>query len=751
MAFLFARAKKQVPQLVGLQVQTAVNVLPIPIIYGTPRIPGNCIYQNGFRSSKVKSGGGKGLLTSGKDQSQVEYHATFILAIGEGIVNDVVEIFDDQSIYTFGDAGHAGRSIEAFSGTDTQTPWGPIVANWPNDAFSYKDTAYFAFPDCKIDSSGTIPFFNFAVRRIDNTALSPLNRYTDSSGAIWLLDADPAASVYDFLTNSRYGVGFPSAYIDSSTVFTSAVGLTSAGDAALSTYCQAVGLAWSLVLNNAEPASSILDRWMKNLVVAPVWTGAILKFIPYLETYTSANPGYDAGLGTVGMKYYRPNVPVLFDFTDDHFIQSSGEDPVVVSRIDVVDVKNVVRINFRDRGIEWNDNVSEVKDEISVELYGPRVDRLGTADEFTHGNYAATSIGQRLQRNLSVRNTYTWKLDWRWCILDPMDIVTLTDSVLGLNKYPVRITSLEEDEKGIITVVAEDFPLNATTTTVYAQEQNDPPIRSFNKDAPAVNTPFIFEPTPDLLSFRGEAVPTIIIGASGGPSGTFDSNWGGCNVWVSNDNVTYVQQGSAFIGPSRQGVTTASLAAFAGSNPDNTNTLSVDLTESDGQLETVTSTQAAQNLSLCGLIDSNGDLELLCYTTATLTATNKYDLTGLYRGLFGTRACSHASGARFLRIDSVVFESALASGFIGTTLYVKLQSFNIYGLGIQDLSTCTAYTYVPTGAGTDYRTADPVIAALLAGTGVDLELAIDNPGIDLNLGGSGGCDPVLLTVDLGPN
>ena len=63
-----------------------------------------------------------------------------------------------------------------------------------------------------------------------------------------------------------------------------------------------------------------------------------------------------------------------------------------------------------------------------------------------------------LQRRLYVRNTYKFKLGIRYALLEPMDIVLLTDSALGLGGAAVRITQIEEDENGELTVAAEEIP-----------------------------------------------------------------------------------------------------------------------------------------------------------------------------------------------------------------------------------------------------------------------------------------------------
>jgi hypothetical protein len=63
-----------------------------------------------------------------------------------------------------------------------------------------------------------------------------------------------------------------------------------------------------------------------------------------------------------------------------------------------------------------------------------------------------------LQRTAYVRNTYKFKLGWRYSLLEPMDIVLLTDTALGLAGAAVRITQIDEDDNGELTVSAEEIP-----------------------------------------------------------------------------------------------------------------------------------------------------------------------------------------------------------------------------------------------------------------------------------------------------
>lgn len=198
----------------------------------------------------------------------------------------------------------------------------------------------------------------------------------------------------------------------------------------------------------------------------------------------------------------------------------------------------------------------------------------------------------------------------------------------------------------------------------------------------AVNTPIIFEPPPGLSG--GQLLLWII--ATGG------ANWGGCEVYASPDNTTYLPIGFIYAGQV-QGVLTGTFAS--GSDPDTSNTLAVDLTESGETLIAGTTGDADDYLSLC-IVDS----ELVAYSAATLTAANKYSLgTYIRRGAWGTTIASHSIGASFARIVSSTFSQIYPSNLIGKTLYFKLASFNLSGGQQQSLSACTAYPYTLTGAG----------------------------------------------------
>lgn len=366
----------------------------------------------------------------------------------------------------------------------------------------------------------------------------------------------------------------------------------------------------------------------------------------------------------------------------------------------------------------------EARDQSQIEIFGPRVgstiSAMEVCDEIVIGPLMAQAI---LQRELYVRTKFTFKLSWEYCLLDPMDIVTLTDTNLGLSNYPVRIIEIQEDDKGLLSFTCEELVTGVSTPQFYASASTAGSFQP-NWGVPAlpVNTPLIFEPNPGLTG----GVAQVWFGVSG-VNGGGGSQWGGANVYVSIDDVTYSQV-AVLTGPMRQGFLTASLPAAEGW--DAVDTLSVNLAESGGTLAG-TSQAAAQAGATLSIVDQ----ELIAYEAATLTAANAYNLTGLARALGGSVGAAHSSGAPFARLDGAVARYDLPANFIGQTLYFKFQSFNVFGQGAQDLSTCAVYAFSPQYASTvvtspppnntppptpPFPQGDPIAAQLLTGFALNL-------------------------------
>ena len=227
-------------------------------------------------------------------------------------------------------------------------------------------------------------------------------------------------------------------------------------------------------------------------------------------------------------------------------------------------------------------------------------------------------------------------------------------------------------------------PIGVGTAALYLRQATAGSGLDALVDPGDSNPPIVFEP-PAALS-GGDLEVWVI--ASGG------ANWGGCQVWISSDGNTYALAGTIYRG-ARQGLLSATLASHA--DPDTSDTLSVDLTESAGQLLSGTMADADNFVTLCYC-----DGELISYQTATLTAAYRYNLTYLRRGAYGTPIGAHSSGGSFARFgpnDPSLFRYRYPASFVGQTVYVKLPGFNIFGQALQDLAGLTPTTYALTGGG----------------------------------------------------
>lgn len=685
MSGLFGGGSSQstTPDYTGLQIQTAVNTLPIPIVWGTSRLAPNVIWYNNFQTQESGGkNGGKGGLFSGGAVTYT-YSAAVIMALCEGPIAGLNQIWKNQSIYTL-----SGLGLSLFTGTTPQSAWSYLATAYPAQALAYQGTAYVCASDYSLGDTATLDNHNFEVQGIFQGSGHGQLQYNaqdavGSGAGFGFVDADPAQIVNDFLTNAQYGVGFPQASIDATTLWSASGG----GDASYQTYCRAVGLALSPALTDQEQASSILARWLQLTNTAAVWSGGLLRFIPYGDLSATGN-----GIA------FNPNVTPIYNLGDDDFKVENNEDPLQVSRSDPYEAYNIWRLEIAERDNAYNLTSVESRDQNAIELYGMRIAPTVTAHEICDQNVALVSGQLILQRALYIRNTYKFRLSWEYCLLDPMDLVTVADPILGLANAPIRITEIEEDENGFLSVTAEEFPLGAATATLYATQPvvNNPIDRAVAADA--VNVSVIFEPPSALVG----ATAQVWIAASGGSGGVADANWGGANVWLSSDGTSYSQIGT-IIGPARQGVLTAALPSFSGANPDTADTLAVNLAESGGTLATATDLDAQLANTLC-IVDS----ELVSYAASTLTSANNYALTYLYRGLYGTSIASHATGAQFARLDSTIFKYNLPAQYVGQELFIKLQSFNVFGGGAQDISTCAAYTYTPTGVAIDHPVAEAI-------------------------------------------
>ncbi len=675
-----------------LRLSTSVQGRPRPLLYGQTRYAPNILMTAGFipilgpsGQSGVAGGKGGGGGGKGAQQGQVQWSWYYFvdLIYGFGSVpikklpafwagKNVAVISVDSCFYNNpNDATLYQTSISTltgqvdvdgvgdlitvpgttlFPGDFAQMPWDYLVSLYPNLALAYRGEAYIGWGHLALGTSANIPSLNFEVQSsisFDVKALGP--------------DANPKDVITDYLTNTWHGVpSFSASYLGDWTSYRD--------------YCRATGQLVSIAETSTRAANSFLQDIMKFTCAEFVWSGGLLNIVPYADAQIVGN-------GTT----WTPNTQAVYGFGDDDFLDKNK--PVQVNRKPISETVNHVRVEYLDRNWFYNPEIIDLIDEAAVANAGIEImGDVESAHIFALAGAAQVCAANLLQRGQIV-GEYVFTVGRRFILLDPMDIVTLTTSHLGMVGYPVRIKEIQENSDRTLTITAEDYPGTATAPKYGIQTTNGN-IVNYNVSPGDLNAPIIFEP-PEALS-KGLAVYIAI-------SGQATDRWGGAEIWASYDGDQYAQVGTVR-GPARMGLTSAVLPSVT-KNPsgqptiDNTNVLSVDLTESNGEL----TSGSAIDLNALNLLAYVGG-ELVAYQNAVLTAANKYDLSPLVRGALESDIAAHPIGTPFVRVDDAVAAIPFTPDRIGSTVYLKFRSFNVYGAGQADLSQTPVFTYLITGA-----------------------------------------------------
>jgi hypothetical protein len=537
--------------------------------------------------------------------------------------------------------------LSLFSGQLGQATWSHLTAAYPSQAIGYSGIAYLAGQDYQLGESAQVENHNVEVQA----------QLAYTVGAT-VADADPADIAAALLTNLQWGARFPATKLGTLDAY--------------SDYCRAAGLLLSPALLAQRAASEILADLVKLTNSDLVWSDQLLKFVPLGDANLSGNG-----------RTYTANVTPVYDLTVAHFLAEPGQPPVRVRRKRPSDRYNHVRVEFVNRANQYAVEVAEWKDQADIEASGLR--SMSPVQAHWINEAAVAALVARLlgQRSLYVAATYEFSLPWNFALLEPAaDLVTLTEPDLALDRWPVRITEIEEDESGELRVVAEDFPLGIASAPDYGTQGVAGWFHDYNAVPGDVQTPVLFE-APVVRTTTGLEVYAAVTGTS--------LNWGGCRVWVSLDNLTY-REVATVDGGARFGSLRSALAAGPGG------TAAVQLAGLGGQIIAGSAADADNTATLCWVGDAAGG-EYFAHEGAALVAANQYDLTGLRRGLFSNPAPARSAGAQFVRVDATIARSGpLDLSLIGKTLWFKFTSFNQYGGGEQSLADVTAIPYTVTGA-----------------------------------------------------
>jgi hypothetical protein len=461
------------PDYTGVQYHTSAQAIPIAIMWGTRRISPQIIWQSNLTESDKITGNPiffanpaatetspyvedqNGL--TGRWQGEVIIQAPpgewgntdpnasnskwwipMILALCEGPINSINRVWNGGGAtavlwtnrYSLVTTAAIGYSV--FLGTTGQTAWNffafadsrPGGPYYPGQDLSYRLTAYLASGLVDGGKSNSPPQQSFEVIRTPITGDAVTDSYNIAK------DYPTSDIVSDFLANPIYGMGFTSGDIDSASLLL------------FFQYCMAQGMLLSPLLTSQTSGVDIIDRWA---IVSNTWIfydGLLFRFVPLGDESVTANG-----------QTYTPDLAPAYNLTYDDFLSLP-----TVDRADPIDCYNRVRIEFCDRANDYSKNPVEWKDTTLINQFG-----ISDASNIDGQDICDIVVAARVvelfgKRMAYLRNTYTFTTSYKFILMIPGTVCTLTDSALGITNQLVRIRTVEEADDGKLQFVAEELP-----------------------------------------------------------------------------------------------------------------------------------------------------------------------------------------------------------------------------------------------------------------------------------------------------
>lgn len=597
-------------------ISTAEYGSAVPEVLGTVRMAGNIIYYDDFEAHEHKEvqRAGKG---GGSKHVNINYTYTVaaILGLCEGEISGIGRVWVGKDVY---DYPNEKIQMTVFTGTQDQQPWAYTQGKHPDKALAYAGLAYVAGV-VDLGDSGAFPSYNFEVK----------GKLLDTGDGV---DVNPA----DYIRYVLDKAGLKDVEIE---------GLENYRQ-----YCREADLLISTPPDEKTKTARAIVNEIAQLTNAYVfWSNDQFKIIPLA----------DRPVGN-----WTPNKQIVYDLTSDDFIPQSEGELVRYERKDGSENYNQFPVEFINRSNGYEKETVTYQFTDDIKKYGSRQAGVFSAN-YIYTKERAVKIAEQIARNnFYGRNRYTFKLDWCFCRLEVGDLVTLTDEYSGMEKQVAVISEVTEDQAGLLLFRAISMPDGDYEPAQYDVHENDRPYINMN-DTACDTVPVMFQPPADMTKDGLE----LWIAAKGK-----EKNWGGCSVYVSDDNEHYIHAGD-INNSSRLG----KVKAYSEDKIKVT---------CNGQLLSGKPEDAERGNTMCWIAG-----ECLSYTTATLQNDGTYLLEGLVRGQYNTVKAKHTTGESFVRLDNYLLKLPFAKNDIGKKVYLKFVSKNIFGAGEQDLADVKAYEY----------------------------------------------------------
>ncbi len=620
MGFLFSRGRNttnRADMIADFQINTASYGEVVPEILGTTRVSGNIIDYEDFTAHEHKSTTrtGKG---GGSKHTEITYTYTVAAAIGlcEGPIKGIGKVWRDKEVYQY---PNEKIELTLFKGDYGQTPWPYMLSKHPDKALPYSGLAYMAGV-VDLGDRGSLPQYNFEIQ----------GKLLETGDGV---DVNPA----DYIVHVLQSVG-ADVVIDGIDNFRA--------------YCKAADILISTPPNQkSAKAQQVINDIAEITNSLVFWSTDRLKIVPLA----------DKPIGD-----WTPANQIQYDLTADDFIAGSDGQLILYKRKDSSEAYNEATVEFINRANSYEKETVSFEVVADVQRNGLKPASKKTAHYLYTKARAQYYAEQLAMKRLYAKTQYTFRLDWAFCALEVGDLVTLTDKSCQLDHQIVVITSVNEAADGQLELTAEGKPAGTYAPAKYNVHENERPFVDYNQEAPSVNDVAIFQTVGDVGGNQ------IFVGVNA-PSG-----WGGCSVWLSDNDQTYQRIGNI----SQQARMGRTKYGFA----QNGNFCNVTINQ--GVLKSGAHIDAERGNTLCWV---NG--EALSYEDVEVHPNNWFTLRGLVRGQYGTSAINHNADERFVRVDEALFRYPYRKEDIGKTIYLKFTSMNLFGSNEQGLDEVQSYQY----------------------------------------------------------
>lgn len=700
---------------------TATEARVVPLIWGTVMMEGpNVIWYGDLRQEPIKEKIKTGMFSSERITVGFKYYIGIQFGLCRGTIDQLRGIWiAEKRVYTgtsgagtitinepelfggdkLGNGGVAG-DLDVYVGTTAQAVSSYLATYQDSGAGTtrtprYSGTAYCVWKRGYIGNSSSVEPWKFEIRRIPN-GLGLVTPSVNSGN-----DANPMNVLYEILTNSEWGYGFPAADIDTANFTTAANTLTSEGNG------------FSMVLDSTRESVDMIQEIEKQI-----------EGVVFLDHRT--------GKWKVKLARDDYNINTIIEVSRDTNLLEVGD----YSRGGWSETTNQVRIRYFDRAQEYTERTAFAQDSANCILQGGGTVTTGnnvTADIQMPGVKDATlasNIAWRELRTLSYPLAKA-KLTVTRALWDqtPGNVVAWTDSVLGFTRLPMRIVRIDYGQlaegKIILDCVQDVFK--------FALGSFAPPNVSGWTPPSDTLVPFtqtkIFEASRGIVirdpNYDGTISDKIWCGAvAAGPEVGF-------RIRQRVSPAAYTAAGTCYgllyvgtLGSSlnRGAAVGASFSVTAASLAEKTNLL----VEMAGK----TAEDLGNSLSNLILVGN----EFMLVGSVVSGAGNAITFSSVYRGVMDSTQQDHASSADvwMLFLSGNVTDTSLVPG---TTVDIKLLPFSRFNEVAEGSVTATPITmsnrirrpYLPSRL-TLNGTLDDTTSVSLEGAGSG-----DNIGIDLSL------------------